>query len=142
MKTLVAEDDHLSRLLLSQIISGFGTCHVAVNGVEAVKYFRKALEEGDPYDLVCMDIMMPVMDGQQALKKIRDLEKKYGVERRDAARAIMVTALDDANNVAMAFGQGECEAFHTKPVDKKKLLGQLCELGLLGRQDLRAEVSS
>lgn len=131
MKTLVAEDDFLSRSLLSQILSGFGICHVAVNGVDAVRHFKKALDEGVPYDLICMDIMMPVMDGQQALLKIRELEERCGIDREDSVYAIMVTALDDAKNVAYSFGHGLCQAFHSKPINKKKLLGQISELGLI-----------
>ena len=54
---------------------------VTVDGMEAVDAFMMALEEGNPYDLVCLDIMMPVMDGYQALVGIRNLEKKEIFQR-------------------------------------------------------------
>ena len=47
-----------------------------MDGMEAVDAFMMALEDGEPYDLVCLDIMMPVMDGYQALMGIRNLESK------------------------------------------------------------------
>lgn len=73
MKTLIVEDDFTSRLILQEILKLHGPAHIAVNGIEAVEAVRTALESGEPYDLVCMDIIMPKMGGQQALKHIRSL---------------------------------------------------------------------
>ena len=63
MKTLIVEDDFTSRLLLQELLRRFGPCHVAVNGVEAVDAVTAALTANAPYDLICLDIMMPVMGG-------------------------------------------------------------------------------
>ena len=71
MKTLIVEDDFLARALLSTLLSEYGECHLVVDGEEAVSAIGKAYEKGEPYDLVCLDIMMPVMDGQKALEKRR-----------------------------------------------------------------------
>ena len=130
MKTLVVEDDFLSRSLLSNLFSGYGVCHAAVNGEEAVAAYEKTIDDGAPYDLICLDIMMPVMDGQQTLARIRDIEERRGIDAGAGVRVIMVSAVDDARNVAKAFNQGKCEAYHTKPIDRDKLLGQVRELGL------------
>ena len=67
MKTLIVEDEPTSRLLLQAILSGYGDCDIATDGEEAVEAFRSALEQGVPYNLVCMDIMMPKLDGHEAL---------------------------------------------------------------------------
>ena len=75
MKTLIVEDDFTSRLFLQTFLSRYGECHIAVNGREAVEAFRMAADNGSPYDLICMDIMMPEMDGQEAVKQIRALEE-------------------------------------------------------------------
>ena len=70
LRILLAEDDFTSRLLLQTFLSRYGECHIAVNGREAVAAFRLALEQGQRYDLICMDIMMPEMDGGEAVREI------------------------------------------------------------------------
>ena len=67
MRILLAEDNFVTRKLMVAILSQYGECDVAVDGMEAVDAFLMALEDGKPYDLICLDIMMPVMDGFQAL---------------------------------------------------------------------------
>lgn len=131
MKTLVVEDDFLARSLLSTLLLEYGICHVAVNGREALAAFEIAFEEGEPYDLICLDIVMPVMDGQQALQEIRRIEKDKGISGLNATKVIMVTAVDDSRNIMQAFRQGQCEAYLTKPLDREKLKGHLKELGLI-----------
>lgn len=131
MKTLIVEDDFLARSLLSTLLLEYGVCHVAVNGREALAAVEVALEEGEPYDLICLDIVMPVMDGQQALQEIRRIEKNKGVPIHNATKVIMVTAVDDPRNIKQAFRQGQCEAYLTKPLDRGKLKGHLKDLGLI-----------
>ena len=94
MKTLIVEDDFLARSLLSTLLSEYGVCHVAVNGREALDAIERAFEENDRYDLVCLDIMMPVLDGQEALLELRKLEALRGVKGLDTTKVIMVTAID------------------------------------------------
>ncbi len=93
MRTLIVEDDFTSRLVLQTFLSRYGECHIAVNGKEAVAAFRSALEGGEGYDLVCMDIMMPEMDGREAVNRIRALEQARGIPSTSGAKIIMTTAL-------------------------------------------------
>ena len=79
MRILLAEDDFATRKFMADFLSKYGDCDVTVDGMEAVDAFMMALEEEKPYDLVCLDIMMPVMDGYQALLGIRNLEKEKGI---------------------------------------------------------------
>ncbi|MBP5652617.1 MAG: response regulator, partial [Lachnospiraceae bacterium] len=78
MKILIAEDDFASRKFMLRFLSKYGECDITVDGLEAVDAFLMALEGGDGYDLVCLDIMMPALDGYQTLKAIRDIEKEKG----------------------------------------------------------------
>jgi two-component system chemotaxis response regulator CheY len=130
MKTLIVEDDFTSRILLQTYMLPYGPCHISVNGKEAVDAFKKALDSGEPYNLICLDIMMPEMDGQTALKHIRALEDAAGILASDGAKVIMTTALDDTKNVMGAF-RDQCDAYLVKPIDKEKLLKSLQSLGLI-----------
>ncbi len=130
MKTLIAEDDFTSRLLLQGILQAYGECHISVNGLEAVAAFRTALDAGVPYDLVCLDIMMPEMDGQTALKRIRGIEEAAGIFSSDGAKIMMTTALDDKKNIMGAFKE-QCDVYLVKPIDRVKLVEQLRALRLI-----------
>ena len=99
MKILIVDDDFASRLLLQAVLSRYGECHIAVNGREAVEAFRAA-QENVGYDLICLDIMMPDVDGQTALKEIRALEEARGISSSAGAKIIMTTALDDMKTMA------------------------------------------
>ncbi|MCM1282307.1 MAG: response regulator [Muribaculaceae bacterium] len=130
MKILLAEDDFVTRKFMSGFLSKYGDCDVTVDGMEAVDAFMMALEDGDPYNLVCLDIMMPVMDGYQALVGIRNLEKAHNVPDDKLVKVIMATALNDEKNVKMAFDLG-CTVYSGKPIDQKKFEQALSKLGLV-----------
>ncbi len=130
MKTLIVEDDFTSRLLLQQILSDYGECHIAVNGKEAMDAFGLALLEKHPYHLICLDVMMPEMDGMEVLQKIRSLEEKMGIISSHGVKIIMTTALGDPKNVVGAF-KSLCDAYLVKPVSKAKLLDYLRLFGLI-----------
>ena len=129
MRTLIVEDDFTSRLLLQSFLARYGECHIAVNGKEAVAAFRAAQESGQPYDLICMDIMMPEMDGQTAAKEIRALEEARGTLSTDGVKIIMTTALDDVKNVIASF-KALCDAYLFKPIDTGMLLGHIKQMHL------------
>ncbi len=130
MKTLIVEDDFSSRLLLQGILQPYGECHIAVNGREAVTAFETALDGKAPYDLVCLDIMMPEMDGQETLRRIRKLEEGAGILMSDGVRVIMTTALDDKKNIMNAF-RDQCDAYLVKPIDTRKLIEHLKSMQLI-----------
>jgi two-component system chemotaxis response regulator CheY len=124
MKTLIVEDDFTSRLVLQTFLSRYGECHIAVNGWEAVEAFRTALEADQPYNLICMDIMMPGMDGREAVKHIRTLEEARGTMSASAVKIIMTTAVDEVKEVMRCFNE-LCDAYMIKPIDLSQLLAQV-----------------
>lgn len=130
LRILLAEDDFVTRKFMLNFLSKYGECDVTVDGMEAVDAFMMALEEDEPYDLVCLDVMMPVMDGYQALVGIRNLEKERNVSEEDAVKVIMTTALNDEKNVKMAFELG-CTVYSGKPVDQERFEQALKKLGLI-----------
>jgi two-component system chemotaxis response regulator CheY len=134
MRSLIVEDDFTSRLLLQSLLSPYGECHIAVNGREALAAFRSAHESRQDYDLICMDIMMPEMDGQTAVREIRALEEAGGTLSTHGVKIIMTTALDDAKNVVQSF-QSLCDAYLFKPIDVGKLHDHLTTLKLTGQTE-------
>lgn len=130
MKILIAEDDFVSRRLLASYLTPYGPCDLANNGEEAIDSSRKMIEEGKPYDLICLDIMMPNLDGQKALKEIRRIESERGLSRPQGSKIIMTTALSDINNMWQAFSE-HCDAYLVKPIRKEKLQEQLQALNLV-----------
>ena len=130
MKTLIVEDDFTSRLLLQEILKVWGAAHVAVNGREALEAVRIGLETGEAYDLICMDIMMPELDGHKAVEGIRELERGMGVGPEKAAKVVMTSALGDMKSVMKAYGNF-CDAYLVKPIRKDALLAELERLKLI-----------
>lgn len=124
MKALIVEDDFTGRMLLQRLLGRYGECHVAVNGTEAMAAFHAAHAEKAPYQLICLDIMMPEMDGHTVLKNIRTFEKETGLQVGEGVKVIMTTALKDSGDVFAAF-DSLCDAYLVKPIDKDKLFEYL-----------------
>jgi two-component system chemotaxis response regulator CheY len=124
LRTLVVDDDLASRLLLTSLLSRYGDCDVAVNGKEAVDAFRSTLEQGQKYDLICMDILMPEMDGREALRQMRALEETDGISPACGVKIVIMTAIDDAKEMIGCF-EDFSDAYLTKPVNLINLLRHL-----------------
>ena len=130
LKILIAEDDFASRKFMLRFLQKFGECDITVDGLEAVDAFLIALEAGEGYDLVCLDIMMPALDGYQALKAIRDIEKEKQIPEEKRTKIIMTTALNEGRNVSKAFELG-CVAYAGKPIDQEKFENVLRKINLI-----------
>ena len=132
LKILVVEDDFMVRQVIRDILEQDGaTVDIAVNGEEAVQAFRVAWRREQPYDLLCMDIMMPVMDGHEALMKIREVEKSLGIVGPEEVKVIMLSALDDAKTVMKAYYKGGATSYIVKPIEKERLLLEMRNIGLM-----------
>jgi two-component system chemotaxis response regulator CheY len=129
MRILVVEDDFISRRLLCRYLEAFGECDVAINGREALEAVEAGIKSGEHYDLICLDIMMPEMDGHESLQRIRNLEAADGMDVGMGARIIMTTSLEDSKNIREAFS-GSADGYVVKPIEKKKLIQTLSDLGL------------
>lgn len=130
MRILIAEDDLTSRKFLFKFLSQYGECDLAVDGLEAMEAFLISINEGSPYELICLDIMMPKVDGVKALKAIRDLEIRRGIRPEKRSKVIMTTALAETQFVQNAFEIG-CEAYAAKPIDISKFVEVLKKLRLI-----------
>ena len=130
MRILIAEDDLASRRFLLKFLSKYGECDLVVDGLEAIDAFLISIKEERPYDLICLDIMMPKVDGVKVLKAIRELETQKGILDEERSKIIMITALAETKLVQEAFEIG-CEAYATKPIDTGKLVEVMEKLDLI-----------
>lgn len=127
MKVLIAEDDPTTALLMGRVASKFGSVLHAENGQETYDMFCAALEQGEGFDLIFLDIMMPEVDGQEALQAIREFESERGIVHGQGVKVVMTTCLDGAHEVHEALAQGALEFFR-KPIERSKILRVLSEV--------------
>ena len=128
MKILIVEDDPLSQQLLLRYLKDQGETVIAEDGEKAVASFREALG-GRRFDLICLDIMLPYLDGQAVLRQVRTIEEAQGLEGLAGCKVIMLTALRDVENVMRAF-RSQCEGYLSKPISKERLFREIRTLGL------------
>jgi two-component system chemotaxis response regulator CheY len=130
MKTLVVEDNITNRLLLVELLRPYGNVTAVESGSAALLAVTTALSNHQPFDLICLDILLEGMDGQQILKEIRLLEDASGYPLGNGSKIVMTTALRDKNNILAAF-RSACDGYLPKPIDRKRLEDQLRELSLI-----------
>ncbi|MGE3820731.1 MAG: response regulator [Isosphaeraceae bacterium] len=112
-RLLVVDDAMIMRKLIRDVAreAGWEVAAEAANGAEAVALY----EEHRP-DLVTMDLVMPVMGGNEALRKIRSADPQ--------ARVIVVTALDQKQTLMESIRDGAMD-FVVKPFDRERILNLL-----------------
>lgn len=133
MRILIAEDDRISRTFMKEFMKEYGQCDVAVDGMEALDLFMDAVKKEDPYRLICLDIMMPKVDGLKVLRVIRAMEKQHDVPQDKRARILMTTALADLDYVDQAFKLG-ADGYAAKPIDTDKITEVIRNMGLIGEK--------
>ena len=140
MRSLVVEDEFTSRRILQRVLAGYGECHIAVDGREAREAIATALAAGEPYQLVCLDLMLPDGDGHEVLAALRAAEQERGIAPGRGARIIMTTSLGTADHVMAAFREG-CDAYLRKPVEPDRLRDELTKLRLIAPRRTGATVA-
>jgi len=120
---------------MQKLLERYGDVDVVVDGEEAVEAFRLAWEESSPYSVIFMDIMMPKMDGHEALKRLRELEREMGIKPANEAKVIMTSVLEDPKNVIEAYYGGSATSYLIKPIDREKLEEELGKIGARPRPD-------
>lgn len=131
MKCLVIDDDGFSREFVASMLNDVAECDQAASGSEAVEKFSAALDGGNPYDLLLMDIMMPEMTGHETAKTIRSIEKNQGIEVGKRVNIVMLTALNTPQSAMESFCSAQSAAYLVKPVSKEGLVKVISKLGLL-----------
>jgi len=129
-RVLIVDDSRYQRHLITQALGGTFVSDQAADGREAVTLFAAALAAGTRYDLVVMDILMPELNGHDALAAIRRLEAESGLSVEQGVPAVMLSSLDDPANMLRAQYDSGAQAYVTKPFTPATLLEALSSLGL------------
>ena len=120
-KILLVEDNEMNRDMLSRRLSRNGyEILIAVDGGQGV-----AMAASEKPDLILMDMSLPVIDGWEATRRVRQAEG----EHRVPIIALTAHAMSGDREKAMAAG---CDDYDTKPVELERLLGKI--EALLGKQ--------
>lgn len=126
-RLLLVDDEPVSLRFLSRALAGIGEAVEARDGGEAVELFREALDQGRPFAAVVMDIMMPGVDGVEAVRRIRAME---AAARAEPCRVLMLSCLDDAEHQLSSQYEAGADGYLTKPVDLATLRRALANLDL------------
>lgn len=111
---LLVEDNLLNQRIVTFSLKKYNhEVVIANNGVEAIEQFSEK-----KFDVVLMDIMMPVMDGLEATTKIREFESKNNVAKRTPIIALTANTMDNDRDKCISYGMDE---FMAKPFDIEKL---------------------
>lgn len=129
MKTLIVDDELVSRKKMEKIMGTLGEYSGFESGSRALAAFKEALDEGSPYDLVTLDVSMPEMDGMQVLMEIRGLEEGRKIPRGKRSKIIMVTCQTDKDSVVTSIQAG-CDDYVLKPFDRGIMAKKFEKLGL------------
>jgi len=127
-KMLVVDDDWTNRKIISETIKSFANPDEANDGKVALEMFRYALEAGEKYDIVLLDIMMPDINGIEVVKRIREIETNKNILGLCGVKIIMCTSAGDSCSVMGSFTKG-CEAYLVKPISKQALFEEIENLG-------------
>lgn len=131
MNALVVDDELTTRMLLQKLLSKYGNCDAAANGQEGVQAFVNGIKSNNPYNLICLDIMMPGIDGRKVLQTIRTIEQKSKVTESRKAVIFMITAIDDSNVILETVVKYGCNSYLLKPISQPQLLARLKEYNLI-----------
>jgi CheY-like chemotaxis protein len=127
MRILIVDDCSVNTGILRAMLREYGETETARDGVECVEAFKKALETKRPFNLVCLDISMPEMDGIEALHRIREAERNFDVGEKEKADVLIITAFSDQDSNLKSVDK--CQGLIPKPVTKAALVGKLSMLG-------------
>ncbi len=128
MRALIVEDDTLSARVLNLTLGQYFEAVVADDAERAFTAYLRALEDGNTFDVVLLDLMLPGESGLTVLERIRAVEAERGLPR---VPVLVTTAVTDINIALRAFEQGHISAYLVKPLDFDRLLAELRTLGLI-----------
>lgn len=133
---LIIDDDELARELLATQLEPYAVCDLAADGYGGVAKFTAALLEGNPYQVIFLDIVMPGMDGHAAARAIRHLEEERGIPVERGVNIVVLSSLNTPQDIIQAYIAAQSAAHLIKPVRLDKLLKTLRKLELIPEEQV------
>jgi len=121
MRSLIVDDDAMGRLMLASFLEELGHCDQAENGQQALELIDAAITAGSPYNLICLDIVMPIMDGTATLHGIRERDQQQGMR----TKVFMISACSSPQDIEDAFFEGDCDDYVVKPFQREAVTQML-----------------
>jgi two-component system, chemotaxis family, chemotaxis protein CheY len=134
MRVLIIEDDPTARLMLKSILCKFADVTESTNGSEGMQAFYSALKDGSGFDLVCLDIGLPDVQGNDLLRLIREAEAEKLTKR---SVVVVMTASHESEIIQEMLTLG-ADGYLVKPINRIKLIVRLRGLGLTVRAGIGA----
>jgi HD-like signal output (HDOD) protein len=130
MKTLIVDDQIVSRMKIQKIMEGFCEIDAVDCGQAAIDAYKKSLEIKTPYNLITLDVSMPDLDGREVLKTIRDLETNHQIDKDQQVKILMITSSSDKETVLSSIQAG-CDDYLVKPLNREAISHKLKKFGLI-----------
>jgi two-component system chemotaxis response regulator CheY len=128
---LIVEDDELSCKILENCLSEFSECDTAANGRAGYELFEKAILDGQPYDIICSDVDMPVLDGHTMVGLIRAREKTLPIIDCLRTTIFMISSSGSPADMTQAILDNDCDDYIVKPFHRETLEALLRKYNLL-----------
>jgi DNA-binding NtrC family response regulator len=125
VKILIVDDEMAALAKMKALLKPYGECTLSSSVAQALQFYKSAIENKTPFDLVTIDIKIGDADGNDLLQQINQLELK---ELVPAAKKIMITAVGTKENLFKAYSRG-CAGFLVKPVKRDVLEQNMTALG-------------
>lgn len=130
MRTLIVEDDVVAQTLLAELLRAYSDVEVLQTATGAMERVEDALQHGEHYDLICLDIGLADEDGRDVLARLRELEEAAGRWPSSyATKVVMTTGRKAGKDIIEAFRMN-CDGYLVKPIVADKLRGELERLNL------------
>ena len=130
-RCLIVDDEETTRYILKAILEEYFECDLVESGDAALCSFDQAHMEESPYSLICLDIMMPGMDGLQVLNHIRGTEIALVIPPNQEAMVIIISADTAPATILKSFFDCGASSYLTKPIHRKKLIQELVTENLI-----------
>jgi len=124
LKTLIVDDEAVSRKKLEKIMGTISECLTADDGKKGIAFYEEAIEKKNPFDLLTIDISMPGMSGLKVLNEIRRKEQTLKIPKAKRSKIIMVTSRMNTATIKKCIKLG-CNGYLTKPINKYQLFKSL-----------------